>query len=67
MLQNILKANDQAAAQIRKELDAAGITALNLISAPGVGKTSLLEQVIPRLAGLRRADRRSRGRHRNDP
>jgi hydrogenase nickel incorporation protein HypB len=49
VLQNILEANDEAAAQTRVALASAGITALNLISAPGAGKTSLLEKVIPLL------------------
>ena len=49
VLQNILEANDQAAAENRGRLASAGTTALNLISAPGAGKTSLLERVIPLL------------------
>jgi hydrogenase nickel incorporation protein HypB len=49
ILQNILEVNDQAAAEIRGRLAAAGVTAVNFISAPGAGKTSLLEQVIPLL------------------
>lgn len=49
VLQNILEANDEAAAETRVRLASAGITALNLISAPGAGKTSLLERVIPLL------------------
>lgn len=49
VLQNILEANDEAAAETRDRLASAGITALNLISAPGAGKTSLLEKVIPLL------------------
>jgi hydrogenase nickel incorporation protein HypB len=49
VLQHILAANDEAAAETRSRLAAAGITALNLISAPGAGKTSLLEKVIPLL------------------
>jgi hydrogenase nickel incorporation protein HypB len=49
VLQNILEANDQAAAQTRDLLAVKGVTALNLISAPGAGKTSLLERAIPRL------------------
>ena len=49
VLQNILEVNDQAAAEIRRGLAAEGVTAVNLISAPGAGKTSLLEQVIPLL------------------
>ena len=51
ILQNILEVNDKAAAEIRERLAAEGVTAFNLISAPGAGKTSLLEQVIPLLAG----------------
>jgi hydrogenase nickel incorporation protein HypB len=50
VLQNILEANDEAASQNRQRLTGAGVTALNLISAPGAGKTSLLEQVIPVLS-----------------
>lgn len=50
VLQNILEANDEAAAENRRLLAQAGVTALNLISAPGAGKTSLLEQVIPVLS-----------------
>jgi hydrogenase nickel incorporation protein HypB len=50
VLQNILEANDEAASQNRQRLAGAGVTALNLISAPGAGKTSLLEQVIPVLS-----------------
>jgi hydrogenase nickel incorporation protein HypB len=47
VLQNILEANDEAAAENRGLLASADVTALNLISAPGAGKTSLLEKVIP--------------------
>ena len=47
ILRNILEANDQLAARIRERLAAKGVTAINLISAPGSGKTSLLEQSIP--------------------
>jgi hydrogenase nickel incorporation protein HypB len=49
VLQNILAANDQTAAGTRARLALAGVTTLNLISAPGAGKTSLLERVIPLL------------------
>ncbi len=49
VLQNILEANDEAAAENRSRLTSTGVTALNLISAPGAGKTSLLERVIPLL------------------
>lgn len=49
VLQHILEANDEAAALTRSRLASAGVTALNLISAPGAGKTSLLERAIPLL------------------
>ncbi|MCX7887066.1 MAG: hydrogenase nickel incorporation protein HypB [Verrucomicrobiae bacterium] len=49
VLKNILEANDQIAARIRQQLAERHITALNLISAPGAGKTSLLERTIPAL------------------
>jgi hydrogenase nickel incorporation protein HypB len=54
VLRNILEANDRAADEVRTILAAAGVTAFNLIGGPGAGKTSLLEQVIPRLRGRRR-------------
>ena len=49
ILRNVLEANDTLAARIRGQLAAKRITAINIISAPGAGKTSLLEQTIPRL------------------
>jgi hydrogenase nickel incorporation protein HypB len=49
VLKNVLEANDALAARIRDQLRARNITTLNLISAPGAGKTSLLEQTIPKL------------------
>ena len=45
----LLAANDEAAAVNRRRFDALGALALNLISSPGSGKTSLLEQTIVRL------------------
>jgi hydrogenase nickel incorporation protein HypB len=50
ILQPILEVNDQAAAQTRRELRDRGIVAINLISAPGAGKTALLEKLLPLLA-----------------
>lgn len=49
VLRNVLEANDRLAARIRERLTAGGVTAINLISAPGAGKTSLLERTIPAL------------------
>ncbi len=47
----LLRANDDAAGHNRMHLDAAGVLAINLMSAPGSGKTSLLEATIEALAG----------------
>ncbi len=47
----ILEANDKIAAEHRRRFAAAGVKVLNLISSPGSGKTSLLEQTLRRLAG----------------
>ncbi len=49
ILRNVLEANDQMAARIRADLLARNITAINIISSPGAGKTSLLEKTIPLL------------------
>jgi len=54
VLESILAGNARAAEEVRELLAAERVTALNLISGPGAGKTSLLEQVVPRLQpGLR--------------
>jgi hydrogenase nickel incorporation protein HypB len=52
---SVLKANDAVAQANRARLDAAGILALNITSAPGSGKTALLEATLPALAPLRAA------------
>ena len=49
ILRNVLEANDQLAARIREQLVAKHVTSINVISAPGAGKTSLLERTIPEL------------------
>jgi hydrogenase nickel incorporation protein HypB len=54
VLHNILEVNDRAADEVRATLAAAGVTVFNLIGGPGTGKTSLLEQVIPRLLDRKR-------------
>ena len=46
IVQPIMNANDQLAAQVRQQLDAAGILALNLMASPGAGKTSLLTATV---------------------
>ena len=49
MAENVLKANDAIAATNRRILQQADLLALNLMSAPGSGKTCLLEKTIPLL------------------
>jgi len=52
----VLSENDQIAARLREALRARGTLAVNLISSPGSGKTSLLEKTLERLpAGTRAA------------
>jgi hydrogenase nickel incorporation protein HypB len=46
VVQKVLKANDEFAQMVRKRFRAADVRALNLISAPGSGKTSLIEATI---------------------
>ncbi len=49
VLQNILDANDQMANRNQQVLDKAGVLAINIMSSPGAGKTSLILQTIARL------------------
>jgi hydrogenase nickel incorporation protein HypB len=49
VVENIMNANEQLAAQNRARLDEAGIFALNIMASPGAGKTSLIEQTLKRL------------------
>jgi hydrogenase nickel incorporation protein HypB len=49
VLRNVLEANDEVAAGNRRLLEDGQVTAINLISSPGAGKTSLLEKSIPLL------------------
>lgn len=50
VVRNVLEANDNAARDNRRRLDQAGVLAVNITSAPGSGKTALLEKTIPALA-----------------
>jgi hydrogenase nickel incorporation protein HypB len=50
VVEKILNANDRLAEENRSQLDAAGVFAVNLLASPGAGKTSLIEQTLPRLA-----------------
>lgn len=49
VVRHILDGNDRQAAHNREHFDAHGVVAINLMSAPGSGKTSLLEASIPLL------------------
>jgi hydrogenase nickel incorporation protein HypB len=49
VVESVLKANDAVARDNRRRLDELGVLAVNLMSAPGSGKTFLLEKTIPGL------------------
>jgi hydrogenase nickel incorporation protein HypB len=49
VVEKILSANDQLAAQNRSLLDNAGVFGLNLMASPGAGKTSLIERTVQAL------------------
>ncbi len=51
VLKSLLSENDHQAAHNREHFDRQGVLALNLMSSPGAGKTSLLEATIDALAG----------------
>jgi len=49
ILKNILNANDQIAAENRQKMDGKGVFAVNIMSSPGAGKTSLILETARRL------------------
>ncbi len=49
--EQILSANDALAAQVRAQLGAAGVFAVNLMASPGGGKTSLILRTVEALKG----------------
>jgi len=51
VLLDLLTQNDRVAAHNRQHFDEHGVLALNLMSSPGAGKTSLLERTIDELGG----------------
>jgi hydrogenase nickel incorporation protein HypB len=53
VVEGVLDANDTIAAVNRADLDRAGVFAVNLMSAPGAGKTSILERTVAELPGVR--------------
>ena len=53
MVEGVLDANDTIARANRADFDREGVAVVNLMSAPGAGKTSLLERVLGDLDGVR--------------
>jgi hydrogenase nickel incorporation protein HypB len=53
IVEDALDANNTIARANRDDFDRHGLAVVNLMSAPGAGKTSLLERVLPELAGVR--------------
>jgi hydrogenase nickel incorporation protein HypB len=53
VVEGVLDANATIARANRADFDAAGVTVVNLMSAPGSGKTSLLERSVHHLDGVR--------------
>ena len=53
VVEGVLDANETIARANRADFDAAGVRVVNLMSAPGAGKTSLLEHVVRALDGVR--------------
>ena len=49
VVQNVLKANDEIAAANRRRLNDAGVYTINLIGAPGCGKTALVEATLRKI------------------
>jgi hydrogenase nickel incorporation protein HypB len=49
VVENILNANDQIAQENFTRLENAGVFSINILASPGAGKTSLIEQTLPRL------------------
>ena len=53
IVEDALDANNTIARANRDDFDRDGVTVVNLMSAPGAGKTSLLERVVRDLDGVR--------------
>ena len=49
VMEQVMKSNEETAADIRAQYDAAKTLALNLLGSPGAGKTTLLERTLEKL------------------
>ncbi len=47
--ERVMAKNDELASEVRRRLEAHGVTAFNLVSSPGSGKTTLLERTLDAL------------------
>lgn len=54
VVQNVLEAGQAVAQANRRRMDEAGLLCINLLSAPGSGKTALLERTIPAVSPAKR-------------
>ncbi len=49
VVRNIMSVNDSLAAAVRRQLDSAGVLALNIMASPGAGKTSVIMRTVEAL------------------
>ncbi len=49
IIEKVMSANEQLAEQNRAELDAGAVFGINVMASPGAGKTSMIENAVPRL------------------
>ncbi len=54
LVQKVMKVNDELAQGVRKRLRVAGVACVNMMSAPGSGKTSLIEAALRHCGGVPR-------------
>jgi len=52
VVEKILSANDQLAAEIQQRLNSASVFSINIMASPGAGKTSLIERTLHELRAL---------------